>query len=164
MLHWLGSIFRRFGTTFLQPNLITVCARNSSCRCEHMKTNGCWVSNCDWYQIVWGMITMRHLQTSKSQTWWRHQMETFSALLAIGAGNSPVPGKFPAKRPAARSFDVFFDFRLNKRLKKQSWGWWFQNYRAQYGVIVMLSIHCLSLMIFFHRWTETKHTAAWITR
>ena len=24
-------------------------------------------------------------------TWWRHQMETFSALLAICAGNSPVP-------------------------------------------------------------------------
>ena len=28
-------------------------------------------------------------------TWWRHQMETFSALLAICAGNSPVPGDFP---------------------------------------------------------------------
>ena len=29
--------------------------------------------------------------------WWRHQMETFSALLAICAGNSPVPGEFPHK-------------------------------------------------------------------
>ena len=29
-------------------------------------------------------------------TWWRHQMETFSALLAICAGNSPVTGIFPA--------------------------------------------------------------------
>ena len=56
--------------------------------------------------------------------WWRHQMETFSALLAICAGNSPVPGEFPAQRPVTRSFDVFFD--LNKRLSKQSWGWWFQ--------------------------------------
>ena len=28
--------------------------------------------------------------------WWRHQMETFSALLAICVGNSPVPGEFPA--------------------------------------------------------------------
>ena len=59
-------------------------------------------------------------------TWWRHQMETFSALLAIFAGNSPVPGEFPAQRPVARSFDVFFDLRLNKRLSKQSWGWWFE--------------------------------------
>ena len=24
------------------------------------------------------------------------------------------------------SFDVFFDLRLNKRLSKQSWGWWFE--------------------------------------
>ena len=59
-------------------------------------------------------------------TWWRHQMETFSALLAICAGNSPVPGEFPAQRPVTRGFDVFFDLRLNKRLGKQSWGWWFE--------------------------------------
>ena len=30
-------------------------------------------------------------------TWWRHQMETFSALLALCAGNSPVTGEFPAQ-------------------------------------------------------------------
>ena len=48
-------------------------------------------------------------------------METFSALLAICAGNSPVPGEFPTQRPVTRSFDVFFDLRLNKRLSKQSW-------------------------------------------
>ena len=51
-------------------------------------------------------------------SWWRHQMETFSALLAICAGNSPVPGEFPAQRPATQGFDVFFDLRLNKRLSK----------------------------------------------
>ena len=59
-------------------------------------------------------------------TWWRHQMEAFSALLAICAGNSLVPGEFPAQRPVTRSFNVFFDLRLNKRLSKQSWGWWFE--------------------------------------
>ena len=59
-------------------------------------------------------------------SWWRHQMETFSALLAICAGNSPVPGEFPAQRPVTRSFDVFFDLRLNKRLSKQSRDWWFE--------------------------------------
>ena len=41
------------------------------------------------------------------------------------AGNSPVPGEFPSRRPVPRSFDVFFDLRLNKRLSKQPWGWWF---------------------------------------
>ena len=59
-------------------------------------------------------------------SWWRHQMETFSALLVLCAGNSPVPGEFPSQRPVMRSFDVFFDLRLNKRLSKQSWGWWFE--------------------------------------
>ena len=53
-------------------------------------------------------------------------METFSALLALCTGNSPVTGEFPAQRPVTRSFDVFFDLRLNKRLSKQSWGWWFE--------------------------------------
>ena len=59
-------------------------------------------------------------------TWWRHQMETFSALLVLCAGNSPASGEFPAQRPVTRSFDVFFDLSLNKRLRKQSWGWRFE--------------------------------------
>ena len=58
--------------------------------------------------------------------WWRHQMETFSTLLAFCAGNSPVTGEFPSQRPVTRSFDVFFDLRLNKRLSKQSRSWWFE--------------------------------------
>ena len=37
----------------------------------------------------------------------------------VTAGNSPVTGKFPSHRPVTRSFDVFFDLRLNKRLSKQ---------------------------------------------
>ena len=59
-------------------------------------------------------------------TWWRHQMETFSALLAICAGNSPVPGEFPTQRPVTRSFDVYFDLCPNKWLSKQSLGWWLE--------------------------------------
>ena len=60
--------------------------------------------------------------------WWRHQMEAFTALLAICAGNSPVPGEFPTQRPVTRSFDVFFDLRVNKRLSKQLWSWWFETH------------------------------------
>ena len=48
-------------------------------------------------------------------------METFSTLLATLRG-----GEFPAQRPVTRSFDVFFELRLNKSLSKQSWGWWFE--------------------------------------
>ena len=53
-------------------------------------------------------------------TWWRNQMETFFAMLAFYVGNTPVTGEFPAQGPVTRSFDVFFDLRLNKRLSKQS--------------------------------------------
>ena len=60
------------------------------------------------------------------KSWWRHQMETFFALLAICAGNSPVPDEFPTQRPVTRSFYVFFDLRSNKRLSKQWRGWWFE--------------------------------------
>ena len=71
------------------------------------------------------MQMLSFVVTEYRKTWWRHQMETFSALLAICAWNSPVPGEFRAQRPVTRSFDVFFDLRLYKRLSRQSWGWWF---------------------------------------
>ena len=45
-------------------------------------------------------------------------METFSALLALCAGNSPVSGEFPAQSAVTQSFDVFFDLRLIRRLSK----------------------------------------------
>ena len=57
---------------------------------------------------------------------WRHQMETFSSLLALCAGYSPVTGEFPSQRPVTQSFDVSFDLCLTKRLSKQSWGWRFE--------------------------------------
>ena len=53
-------------------------------------------------------------------------METFSAQLSLCAGKSPATGEFPSQRPVVRSVDIFFDLRMNKRLSKQSWGWWYQ--------------------------------------
>ena len=86
--------------------------------------------------------------------WWRHQMETFSALLAICAGNSPVPGEFPAQRPVTRSFDVLFDPGLNKQLSKQLWGWWFET------LICSLWRHCntdkIKWTLFFVKKKEKK--------
>ena len=74
--------------------------------------------------------------SSSSPRWltWQWAMMTSSngtifrgtRLLALCAGNSPVTGEFPTQRPLTRSFDVFFDLHLNKRLNKQSWGWWFE--------------------------------------
>ena len=53
-------------------------------------------------------------------------METYSALLVLCAGNSSVTGEFPSQRPVTRSFDVFFDLRLNKRLSKHAWDCWIE--------------------------------------
>ena len=71
---------------------------------------------------IYGLIR----RPTKNLSRWRHQMETFSALLTLCAGNSPVSGEYPVQSPVTRGFDVFFDLHLNKRLSKQSWGWWFE--------------------------------------
>ena len=60
------------------------------------------------------------------KSWWCHQMEKFSALLALCAGNSPVTGEFPSQRPVTQSFDVFFDLRLKNRFSKQPRRQWFE--------------------------------------
>ena len=51
---------------------------------------------------------------------WRHQMETFSTLLALGDGNPPVTDGSPSQSPVTRSFDVSFDLGLNKQFSEQS--------------------------------------------
>ena len=99
-------------------------------------------------------------------------MESFSALLALCAGNSPVTGEFPAQRPVTRSFDVFFDLRLNKQLSKQSWGWWFEmpsrslwrhcndlhNYRIlQHGKEIFAYNNFLNIVtVESHEWTLNR--------
>ena len=67
-------------------------------------------------------------------TWWRHQMETFSALLATCAGNSPVTGEFPSQGPETRSFAVFFDLHgwVNQREAGN-----LRRHRTHYAVTVM---------------------------
>ena len=41
-------------------------------------------------------------------------------------GEFTGPGEFPTQRPVTRSFDIFFDRRLNERLSKQPRGWWLE--------------------------------------
>ena len=55
----------------------------------------------------------------------------------------PFVREFPTQRPVTRSFDVFFDLCLNKRLRKQSQGWWFET---------------LSWPLWRHRSTEGRHS------
>ena len=78
-------------------------------------------------------------------------METFSTLLAICAGNSPVPGEFPAQRPVTCSFDVFFDLRLNKRLGENGEAGDLRRHRAHYDVTVMSRDTCPEAWIIMLR-------------
>ena len=64
----------------------------------------------------------------------------FRALPAPCEGKSPVTGEFPSQRAVTRSFDIFFDLRLNKHLSKQSSDWWFETpspslWRHCYGIL-----------------------------
>ena len=83
---------------------------------------------------------------------WRHQMETFSALLALCVVNSSVTGEFPSQRPVTRSFNIFFDLCLNKRLSKQSKRWWFET--PSYDVTVMHIHSQLKFIIYALFWLQ----------
>ena len=87
--------------------------------------------------ISWRSTHLLHLYFLFS--WWRHRIKIFSALLALYAGNSPVTGEFPPQRPLTRSFDVFFDLRLNGWVNNQDAGD-LRRHRAKCNVTVMCRI------------------------
>ena len=75
-------------------------------------------------------------------------------VTALCAGNLPVTGEFPSQSLVTRSFDVFYDLCLNKRLSKQSWGWWFET------PLCSLWRHCnvASNTKWFDSWNTTLMT------
>ena len=68
-------------------------------------------------------VDLEQTKHNKISAWWCHKNG------AIFRGTGPLwgefTGEFPSQRPVTRSSDVFFDLRLNKRLSKQLWDWWF---------------------------------------
>ena len=96
-------------------------------------------------------------------TWWGHQMETFSSLLVICAGNSPVHGEFPAQRPVTRSFDVFFIcVWINGWVNNREAGD-LRRYRAHYDVIVMISRYWAEFPNGPFYWHGITLIPAWIS-
>ena len=71
--------------------------------------------------VLWYIVGI-----SSFYRWWCHQMETFSALLDLRAGNSPATSEFPSEGLVTWGAGVFFDLRFNKRLSKQSRRRWFE--------------------------------------
>ena len=82
----------------------------------HMKH----VTVCDSY--LWPRnIDRTHIMTSSNGNIFR----VTGPLCWEFTGHWWIPLESPSQRPVTRSFDVFFDLRLNKRLSKQSRRWWF---------------------------------------
>ena len=67
-------------------------------------------------------------------------METFSALLAPCAGNSPVTGEFPSQRPVTRSFNVFFRLHLKNGWVNNGKAGDLRRHRAHDDVTVMMRV------------------------
>ena len=89
------------------------------------------------------------------KSWWRHQMETFSALLALFERNPQVTGGFYSQRSVTRSFDVFFELRMNKRLSKQPRHRWFETPSRS------LWRHLMYIRV--RPWNKTRKPELWAT-
>ena len=76
------------------------------------------VAHVEFGWFVLGILPFYHMMTS-----WNGSIFGVTGPLC---GEFTGPGEFPTQRPVTQSFDVFFDLRLNKRLSKQPWGWWFE--------------------------------------
>ena len=83
---------------------------------------------------IW--VPIHHKKKRQNKIWWRHQIETFSALLAFCAGNSPVTGEFPAQSAVTRSFDIFFICAWINAWANNREAGDLRRHRAHYEVIV----------------------------
>ena len=88
--------------------------------------------------FIWYRVMRTTCHRNASLTWWRHQMETFSALLAFSVGNSPVPVNSPHKGQwhGALTFSLIC-VSINGWVNFHEAGD-FRRYRVHYDVIVMI--------------------------
>ena len=112
--------------------------------------------------LIWHQLEQQQYGIFSGHPWWRHQMEILSSLMAICVANSPVPSESPTQRPVTRSFDIFFDLRLNNRLRKNREAGDLRRYRGHYDPIVMiiasyLLCWCHKALYVTTGWYQDKH-------
>ena len=100
---------------------VTAWCRTGNNACMTWMNDITWINDDPFYRRIYGPPGLGHLNMMTSSNG-----NIFRVTGPLCGGNSPVPGEFPTQRPVTRSFDVFFELRLNKRLSKQSSGWWFE--------------------------------------
>ena len=134
-----------------------------------------WPYNEIWMHLDCVALDLRFYASQEiSSSGWRHQMETFSAWLAICAGNSPVTGVFPSQKPVTRSFGSLICAWINGWVNNRAAGN-LRRHRAHYDVSVMVRMlwkydtSVCNAMIIFHKhhvilqWsTHIRCIACWL--
>ena len=88
--------------------------------------------------------------------WWRHHLNgNIFRVTGHLCGEFTGPRWIPRTKPVARSFHVFFDLHLNKRLSKQSWGWWFETLSHP------LWRHCNASLVQMIAWGPNTDDKQW---
>ena len=84
----------------------------------------CLDGNCGAIKLITGILKLK--VTGLKKIMMTSSIGNIFSVTGPLCGEFTGPGEYPTQRPVTRSFDVFFDLRLNKRLSKHSWGWWFE--------------------------------------
>ena len=104
---------------------------------NHVSKRGHWNPTWDRFVYTNTMSCFQIILTSFT-TWWRHQMETSSALLTLCAGNSPVTVEFPLTKTSHAELWCFFIFAwINSWINNREAGD-LRRHRAHYDVIVLI--------------------------
>ena len=98
-----------------RPDWLVFLARKTMVTADYLVLRSLWLTNL----IAWNrLIDWCGMMTSSNGNIFR--------VTGHLCGEFTGPGEFPTQRPVTRSLDDLFDLRLNKRLSKQSWVWWFE--------------------------------------
>ena len=128
-----------------EPMMITDADMRHSASFYELSNSNATVTQCSWMYILtedkclnakYANIHIKYYCKMAKYRWFMFSQWPVQHMMTSSNGNIfrvtgylcgefTGPGEFPAQRPVTRSFDVFFDLRLNKRFSKQSWGWWF---------------------------------------
>ena len=121
--------------------------------------------------LTWTLQWVDLLCCVIAHSWWRHQMETFSALLALSVGNSPVPVNSPHKGQwrGVLMFSLIYawiDQRINGWVNNREAGD-LRRHRGHYDVNVMSAYHThipllTSILTWCQQFSSTKYSYSYM--
>ena len=175
-LRWCNA--NGFEITIFNPDSSYVPYSSCVRRAHIITTRGNWVGfhfefkskfSCDMSQIRQQLLQQF---VQRHGTWWRHQVETFSALLVLCVGNSPVTGEFPSQRPVTRNCDVYLICACTNSCANNGDADDLRCHPAHYDVTVMKCDmvvwgHYMSIKfdgIFLHKLYRYTYNMIWMER